>query len=296
MSDTEETALVALQLSTKQTHRDALRFRIAARIDVGMSASQFRNHLANHIIEVKAALDVGQQHGILLLDSLPIHPVHILQIEAITVGTPSLIKNLSPLLRIIHRSHHVGEVNLLVGIETTRRDAVGHVDLAVATREEERPITAHTHRCIAHLALFAAFKVIDLGATAAVPEVLAVAIEVAVVASTHRQLDDTCAKAFGIHLHLSRSFLGLRSLFALSLASSFTTRGSCTDGISRRGCSLLDLRIARKQRRGGILLQHGQIDATHAVVDMVPLQASVVGIEVAVGTEYQIFSILAEGW
>ena len=118
----EARLFIAAQLGTQQSHVDTLRLGILAGVDIGVSAGQFGNHRANEVVQVEARLDVGQHHGILLLDGFPVHAVHVLHIEAVAVGTPSLVEDLRPFLLVVYRGYHVAQVYLVVQCYLARRE------------------------------------------------------------------------------------------------------------------------------------------------------------------------------
>ena len=125
MIDLEVTALVLAHLSTEKAHRDALRLRVVARIDVGVTAGDLADHSADHVIEVKTGLDIRQESCILLLDGLPVAAVHILKIVAVAEGSPDLIEDLWPLLSVVNGCVHVIKVDCLASADFRGREADG---------------------------------------------------------------------------------------------------------------------------------------------------------------------------
>ena len=142
--DAEETALIALEFGTQQAHRNTLQGGYLTRINVCVTATYLRDHLADDIVKIKTCLGVGNQHLILLLDSLPIQAVHILQIETVTESTPYLIVDLCPLLHIIDMGNHILraygilQVSLRCGeVGNKELTTLGEESLLAASREGE---------------------------------------------------------------------------------------------------------------------------------------------------------------
>ena len=87
-----------------------------------MTATQLADHLTDDVRQVLAVLHVGQQGGILGLDRLPVHAMHVLEIEAIAEGAPRLIEDLRPFLRIVRRDLHVRRVDGVLQVGLARGD------------------------------------------------------------------------------------------------------------------------------------------------------------------------------
>ena len=94
-----------------------------------MAAIQFANHFTDHIIQIQTSLHVRKKNGIFFFDRFPVHAMHVLHIETITVSTPCLIEYLCPFFRIIHRNLHIGKIDSITQINTAGR-YVGHIDLS----------------------------------------------------------------------------------------------------------------------------------------------------------------------
>ena len=134
MVDAEVAALVCADFSTEHTghhHVDTLEI---ARVNVGMAAGKFADESAYHIAQVLAALHVGQQGGIFVVHLVPVHSVHILEVETVAIGTPRLIVDLLPLLGIVDVHCEIVEIHKLFGRSLVGRE-IHHVELA--TRCEE---------------------------------------------------------------------------------------------------------------------------------------------------------------
>ena len=112
---------------------------------------------------------------------------------------------------------------------------------------------------------------------AVVPHRLPVAIQVPVIACPERQLDDTSFDAFGVNLH--------RLVFLLLVLG----RGRFLFLLAAVHCL-----ICGQEGRGSVVRQQGQVDAAHTGIDVVPLQTSVDGIEIAVGLKDQVFAVGTE--
>ena len=174
MIDLEVTALVLAHLSTEKAHRDALRLRVVARIDVGVTAGDLADHSADHVIEVKTGLDIRQESRILLLDGLPVAAVHILKIVAVAERSPDLVEDLRPLLGVIHCRVHIVKVNGLASRHLGGREAYNR---PLAFRRGERLLVAWAvkHHAIRALFGLTGLEIKHLSAAAIpVPELLAV--------------------------------------------------------------------------------------------------------------------------
>ena len=174
MIDLEVTALVLAHLSTEKAHRDALRLRVVARIDVGVTAGDLADHSADHVIEVKTGLDIRQESCILLLDGLPVATVHILKIVAVTERSPDLVEDLRPLLGVIHCRVHIVKVDCLASADFRGREADG-CPFALGSRKcllVSRTVDDHPFRTLLRLT---GLEIKHLSTTTIpVPELLAV--------------------------------------------------------------------------------------------------------------------------
>ena len=174
MIDLEVTALVLAHLSTEKAHRDALRLRVVARIDVGVTAGDLADHSADHVIEVKTGLDIRQESCILLLDGLPVAAVHILKIVAVAERSPDLVEDLRPLLGVIHCRVHIVKVNGLSSADFRGREADG-CPFALGSRKcllVSRTVYDHSFRTLLRLT---GLEIKHLSTTTIpVPELLAV--------------------------------------------------------------------------------------------------------------------------
>ena len=174
MIDLEVTALVLAHLSTEKAHRDALRLRVVARIDVGVTAGDLADHSADHVIEVKTGLDIRQESRILLLDGLPVAAVHILKIVAVAERSPDLVEDLRPLLGVIHCRVHIVKVDGLASADFRGREADG-CPFALGSRKcllVSRTVDDHSFRTLLRLT---GLEIKHLStATIPVPELLAV--------------------------------------------------------------------------------------------------------------------------
>ena len=81
-----------------------------------MAHSQFANHAADDVGQIQAVLDIGQQGSIFVVHRLPVHAVHVLEVETVAVGAPGLVEDLVPLLVIIDCSNHVVKVHLVAQV------------------------------------------------------------------------------------------------------------------------------------------------------------------------------------
>ena len=174
MIDLEVTALVLAHLSTEKAHRDALRLRVVARIDVGVTAGDLADHSADHVIEVKTGLDIRQESRILLLDGLPVAAVHILKIVAVAERSPDLVEDLRPLLGVIHCRVHIVKVDGLASADFRGREADG-CPFALGSRKcllVSRTVDDHSFRTLLRLT---GLEIKHLSTTTIpVPELLAV--------------------------------------------------------------------------------------------------------------------------
>ena len=122
-----------LQLSTQHADVVLVGLDVVATVNVGMTHSQLANHAADDVGEVQAVLDVGQQGGILVVHRLPVHAVHVLEVEAVAIVAPGLVENLVPLLVVVDRGNHVVEVHGLAQVGLAGRQGS---DVEVVTLHE----------------------------------------------------------------------------------------------------------------------------------------------------------------
>ena len=249
-----------------------------------MTAAQFGNHAADHVVQIQPCLDIRQQNRVLLLDGIPVASVHVFHIIAVAEGAPDLIKNLRPFLGIVHRRIHVRDIDLLSAADFGGRevhrlpDRSGEQGLLVAR-------AVHDHRLGAFIAL-AGRKVKNMSsALSGVPEFLAVAEIIARVAD--RQLDDPLRQSFEIDSDLSRF-----GLFRFFLCGGILVR-------LRIRFRILGLRrrvaVGRQKRRRRVRSQHRHISPAHVGVGIVPLDPAVDRIQIPVGGKDEILSLRAEG-
>ena len=69
-----------------------------AAFDVSVLDGELRNHLADYVVQVRAAGHVLQPGLVLLAQRLPIVPVHIRGVEKVAIPPPDLVENLRPFL------------------------------------------------------------------------------------------------------------------------------------------------------------------------------------------------------
>ena len=82
----------------RQTGVWAWRQRYVAAVDIGVLHGQFRDHFAEHVIQVGTVRHIRQQLAVALADGLPIVPMHVRRVEEITVPSPHLVEDLFPFL------------------------------------------------------------------------------------------------------------------------------------------------------------------------------------------------------
>ena len=65
-----------------------------AAADVGMRVREFGDHLAEHVVEIGAVADVGEQRLVLGAQGVPVVAVHVRHVEVIAVAAPDLAEDL----------------------------------------------------------------------------------------------------------------------------------------------------------------------------------------------------------
>ena len=268
----EEAALVARDLGAQQTHRDAFRAIHLARVDIGVAYAQFGDQFANHIVQVDACLDVGQQLRVFRLEGFPVFPMHILQVEAVAEGAPSLVVDLCPLLLVVDGYLHVREVNRLAQVGLPLGN-IGHIQVVALHEDRLFASGVDAHLSVGHLLLLLFLQVEALRCPfAEVVDGLSVGVEVEVASACQRQFHDALTQSIQVDAHAGR-------LFGLLLLG---------------GLVGLQLVVLLQEGRGGLFRQHEHVDAAHVVIDVVPLGLAVGGVEVAVGGKHQVFAVCAE--
>ncbi len=117
MVNLEIATLVLAHLGSEKSHLDAFRFRVVARIDVGVAAGDLSDHPTDNIVEIQTGLDVRQKGSVLFFYRLPVASVHILKIVAVAERSPNLVKDLRPLLGVVNGRVHVVEVDGLASTD-----------------------------------------------------------------------------------------------------------------------------------------------------------------------------------
>ena len=143
--------------------------------------------------------------------------MHILHIEAVAEGTPSLAENLRPLLSIIHRNAHVGQIHLLAQVGLALRNVCHEETLALLEQclaAARRYIHEST---VGHRLLLLILQIVEFrAATRVVIDLLARAIGREIERGSHRNLHDAFRQA--IHIDANRLCLraGRRAFITLS--------------------------------------------------------------------------------
>ena len=200
--------------------------------------------------------------------------MHVLQIETIAEGTPCLVINLCPLLRIIDRHLHVGEVNRLFEIGLALRQ-IGYIKTIPLDKERLLATGIDAHTAIGHLLLLLFLQVETL--CAALAEVIhrfSIGVEVGVATPCQRQFHGAIAQAFEVDANVHSAL--------------------CLLFLSRLSATLFQLIILLQEGRGGIIRQQCQVDTTHIGISMVPLRLAIDRVEIAVGGKHQVFAIGTE--
>ena len=248
-----------------------------------MAASQFPDHFPDDVVEIQAGLGVRHQDGIFVFDGVPVHPVHVFQIETVAVGPPGFIKDLRPFLFIVHKGYHVVGWHGIVqrGLSGGHRHHIEPVAQELVEEGGAQVGRGIHHRHFGHQGIFLALQVIDAGvAVLVVPYLVAVADEVAVVSGGQRQFQDTALDAGSID---TDTFILLG--FRLFLAGF---------GIVGWLLECFHFGILFQERRRRVVLQQGDVDAAHFREDMVPFHAAVNRVVIAVRIENEVFPIAAE--
>ena len=255
----------ARQLCAQQAHGKLVDFDVVATVHIGMTASQFANHLAYHIGEVQAVLHIGQQHGILVVHGFPVHAVHVLQVETVAIGAPSLIEDLGPLLLVVHLCHHVVEIDGLAEFYLVF-GRCHHIGVLSFDKQCLAAVGRDHHASAArNQVVFLFFEVKHVRAVGAViPHVLAVAEERAVTAGGHGEFDDAVGEAVdvdavdarGRRLRLALLVFAARFAFALIVAAFLA------------GCHL---GIGGQEGRRRFFVEQREVDAFGLAIGKIPL-------------------------
>ena len=235
-----------------------------------MAGGQLADHLADHVVQVEAALDVRQQDLVFLLHRRPVDAVHVLEVEAVAERAPGFVEDLGPLLPVVHVGDEVGEVDGLLDAGLAARD-VGDADAAALGEQGLAADDAHLEG--AEVGRLTAGEVDARQAAAAVPEGLAVAVDRAEEAGADRELDDALGEAVGVHLHGRGAFLLLIG------AGAFLLRGRA---------------VLRQHRGRGVGGEHRDVEGTHVAVGVVPLDRAVGRGQVALCVEDEVLAVGAE--
>ena len=219
---------------------------------------------------------------------VPVHSVHILEVETVAIGTPRLIVDLLPLLGIVDVHCEIVEIHKIFGRSLVGRE-IHHVELA--SRSEESRLLAigsHSKEPFAKRFVFLLVEVEHRdGKSVVIPQLLAVAIEVAIVSARKWQLDDAVADSVDVDngdILIGSSLLGflVGLLFVVLL------------GLVGLGCFHFHFVVFLNEWRRGALGEQGDIHALHIGVGVVPLGVAVDGIEVACRSKDKIFAVGAE--
>ena len=136
------------------------------------------------------------------MHGLPVNTVHVLEVETVAIGTPSLVEYLFPLLVIVHRGNHVVEINFFT-----------QVGLAGCQGSDIEFITFHEcgglhvsrsnhENLVGYYLVLLLGKIIDMHAAATtIPQVAAVTHEAAIVACANREFHDAVSDAVNVNTH-----------------------------------------------------------------------------------------------
>ena len=100
-------SIIANKIGTKQAHLWAVCAHDIAAANAIMTDLHFGDHFRQHSVQVFASSDMRQQGLILIIDGLPIEPMHIRIIEEFRLHPPDIIKDLTPLFARIDPQLHV---------------------------------------------------------------------------------------------------------------------------------------------------------------------------------------------
>ena len=248
-----------------------------------MPDGKLSDHFTDDIVQVQAALHIGEQHFILRLHRRPVDAVHVFEVETVPEGAPRLIEDLGPFLMPVD-----------VGIETLQVDAFlrggslapGQVcDKGLATGSEQGLLAENGHAAVHDGGGFLLLEIEILHAAATgEPESFPVAENRTHPAGAGRDLDDAVKYAVCIYL----DFDGVGLLFFLC---SILPRSR----LGRFGLvSLGRLSVHGQERRNTVLCQQGDVKGAHVGVGIVPFDLAVDRVEVLGRVEYQILAIRAE--
>ena len=200
--------------------------------------------------------------------------MHILQIETVAVSTPGLIEDLCPFLLVINRYTHIRQINRILQVYLSFRH-IHHIKTLLTIGEDRLLIgRIDQHHRLANGCFLLLLQVKEFRPSLIIIiDPLTIRIKIEIVGTGQRQMHDTIAYTLDIHLHRRRR-VALLSLIRLSLVHTFS--------------------VLVQERRWRILREKGQIDATHIIINVVPLQLAIRRVEVAIRAEDQIFPVGTE--
>ena len=251
-----------------------------------MATIQLADHLADDVVQVQTSLGIRDEHLVFCLDRIPIHPVHIRQVETVAVSPPCFIENLRPFLRVIDRDLHVRQVHRIAQVCFSRRD-IRHINIIALKEERFLAAGFDTHLgAIGNHILFLLFQIVHFRAAASpVINFIPIRVEVAIIGRAHRQFDDAVRNTVEVDLDNRSGSFFFPSLLLL-----------CRSVFLRFIFGHGNLRVLFHKRRRSVFGKQCEINPVHIIIDMVPFQRSVGRIEIAGGCKDQIFAIRAEDW
>ena len=187
------------QCGTEHAYVLPVYLHMVAAVDIGMAAGQLAYHAAYHIGEVDAVFHPRQQCGILVVYHVPVHTMHVLQVEAVAVVAPSLVVDVFPLLRVVDCGRQVVEVHGIGKVDFALWQ-LGDIYIVAFEEAGLLGIGCDIHQGSGGYELvFLLLEIVEMGAAVAVvPQQLSVAVEVAIVVAAHWHLHDALCQTVAI--------------------------------------------------------------------------------------------------
>src|SRR5262249_26045736 len=89
---------VKRELRAGEGYWSAYRNRPVAARDVCVLDAELRDHLRNDVIQIGAMVDLSDERLVLVVQRLPVVPVHVPGVEVVAIATPDFFEDLVPLV------------------------------------------------------------------------------------------------------------------------------------------------------------------------------------------------------
>ncbi len=274
--------VVALKFGAEQAGMDARRGGIIAAADVGMAHVQLANHFTDDVGEVGPMIDVGDQRFVLVVNRLPIDPVHARVEEEVAHLPPAFVVDLLPFLAAIELHVHPGYVQRFTDADRTS----GQINDGVLALHGDKhllliggdliAVDIAKRRFLARVQVVVVqYRVGIAGAGTLVIENAAGPDEMVIVGRLNRQAQDAVLQTVGVHLDRRAFFFRW---------------------INAGGGLIADAHfiVAWFERRLGLLGQRHKINSGQILIDEVELDLAIHGAEVAVGNEEEVLAVRTE--